>query len=454
MTRPAAPPPDDGLFEELFAAATSEAARDGEGAELYERRGASLEFSEDDDGERLLVSHERGFALRLLRSGRMAFAAASPGAADTLLETARRALPRARSRRGARAAPPTPGDVQPCRPADPPPLPDEETARGLLAGLRRFLTASGEGAVALVEATVSLGARSERVATTSGRDAAWSSGAASLVGTVAGRSGADRFSARVVAAAARPEELPLARLARYGVDRVLLPLRGRPLDGARRDLLLDSHVAAHLVGRLAPLFLGEDSESLVAARTRDGRDPFAAPIVSLVDDAGVTGGPVRTPRDAEGTPQRRRLVVERGVPVSRLTDTTSAARRGAESSGNSVRRAWSEPPVIGVTNFFVDPSAGLAPLELLSPVMKGFYAAVLLERPSVDVAADRFRLSVAGYLIEKGRAAERVSEAVVSGRISDLLRRIEAIGDDLRFVSGAGGGIGSPTLLVPRWKSE
>ena len=454
MKRLPSPPPDDGLFEELFSAASGDSARDGEGAELYERRGSSLEYSEDDDGERLLLSHERGFALRLVRSGRISFAAASPGAASGLLETARRSLPRARARRGVRAAPPAPGDPQGRVPAGTPSTPGEETARELLAGFRRDLTASGEGAVVLLEAAVSLGERWERVATTAGRDAAWPSGAASLVGTVVGRSGAGRLSARVVAAAARPGELPLARLARYGADRVLLPLHGRPLEGARRDLLLDSHVAAHLVGRLAPLFLGDESDALLAARTRNGRDPLAAPCVSLVDDAGATGGPVRTPRDAEGTPQRRHAVVERGVPVSRLTDAASAARRGAESSGNAVRRAWSEPPVVGVTNFFVDPTAGSSPLELLSPVAKGFYAAVLLERPFVDVAADRFRLSVAGYLIENGRAAGRVSDAVVSGRISDLLRRVEAVGDDLRFVSGLGGGIGSPTLFVPRWKSE
>jgi len=449
------PEPDfaDGLFEKLSETVTSGAARDGEGAELYERRGAALEITEDEDGDRILASREHGFALRLFRSGRVAFAAATPDGADGLRAAARLHLQRARSCRGARAAPPVPGD-EPSHRLEDPPLPGEEAARTLIADFRRYLTTAGEGAVALREVTVTLGERRERIATTAGRDAAWRGDAAVLVGTVVGRSGGDRFSARVVAAAARPEELPLARLARYAADRVLLPLHGRPLDGSRRDLLLDAHVAAHLVGRLAPLFLGDESETLLRARTRDGRDPLAAPLVSLVDDAGVPGGPVRTSRDAEGTPQRRRIVVEHGRPVLRLTDMSTAARRGAESSGNAVRRAWSEPPLIGVTNFFIDPAAGIAPLELLSLVAKGLYAAVLLERPSVDVAADRFRLSVAGYAIEKGRAGGRVSEAVVSGRISDLLRRIEAIGDDLRFVSGAGGGVGSPTLFVPRWKSE
>ena len=453
MTAPPSPP-EDGLFEELFAAAARHAAHESEGAELFERRGSALEVFEDDDGLRILVSHERGFALRLFRNGRVGFAAAVPDGASRLVDTARHALPRARARRGARAAPPSPGDTPDGTPAATPALSGDEAAGALLADFRRFLTRSGEGAVVLQDASVSLGARSERLATTAGRDAAWTSRAAALVATVAGRSGGGRFSARVVAVAARPEELPVARLARYATDRVLLPLLGRPLAAGRWDLLLDAHVAAHLIGRLAPLFLGDDGDALLAARTRTGRDPFAAPLISLVDDAGATGGPVRTTRDAEGTPQERHIVVERGVPAARLTDTAAAARRGALSSGNAVRRAWSDPPAIGVTNFFVDPSPGVAPLELLSGVTKGLYAAVLLERPSVDVAADRFRLSVAGYWIEKGRAGGHISEAVISGRISDLLRHVEAIGDDLRFVSGAGGGVGAPTLLVPRWKSD
>ena len=448
------PPPGDGLFEEIFAAAARDAAHEGEGAELFERRGAVVELCEDDDGPRVLVSRERGFALRLFRSGRVGFAAAGPDGAPTLVNAARYVLPRARARRGVRAAPPVPGDPPGAAPAPTPALPSVEAARDLLAEFRRLLTRSGEGSVSLQDANVSLGARSERLATTTGRDASWTSRAVALVGTVVGRSGGGRFSGRLVAAAGRLEELPLESLARYAADRVLLPLHGQVLEAGRSDLLLDAHVAAHFVGRLALLFLGDDGDPLLAARTRDGRDPFASPLISLVDDAGATGGPVRTSRDAEGTPQARHVIVERGVPTARLTDTAAAARRGTVSSGNAVRRAWSDPPAIGITNFFVDPSPGLAPLELLSGVTKGLYAAVLLERPSVDVAADRFRLSVAGYWVEKGRAEKRVSEAVVSGRISELLRRVEAIGDDLRFVSGAGGGVGSPTLFVPRWRSD
>jgi PmbA protein len=106
-----------------------------------------------------------------------------------------------------------------------------------------------------------------------------------------------------------------------------------------------------------------------------------------------------------------------------------------------------------VTNFFVDPSPGVSPLDLLGGVSHGLYAAVLLERPEVDLSADRFRLVVAGYAVEKGRATERVSEGAVSGRLSDFLRGIAGIGDDLKFTLSASGSAGSPTLLVPRWKT-
>jgi PmbA protein len=269
---------------------------------------------------------------------------------------------------------------------------------------------------------------------------------------VAGRSAAGRFSARVVAIAARLEELPLARLARHATDRILLPLTGQAAPAGKADLLLDPHVAAHLVGRLAPLFFGDSLEALLHARTRGGRDLLTSPILTIVDSATAPGGPVRAVRDGEGTPTRRTVLVERGRVASRLTDTATALRTEAPATGNAIRSAWHEPPRIGPTNFFVDPSGGLSPVDLLSSVRRGVYAAVLLERPEVDLAADQFRILAAGYAIEQGRAAAKLSEIPISGRLSELLGTVSGTGDDLKFVAGFRGGAGSPTLLVPRWK--
>jgi PmbA protein len=440
----------DDLFEEVLASAAAPSA-DGEGAEVYERRGAALELVEDEASLHASVSTERGFAVRVFRAGRASFAAAGAGDARSLASEARLLLARSRTRRGARAAP----GVVPSAPPAPlgsPPRPDELAARGLLVSFRRALAAAGDGSVTLGETALTLGARTERVATTAGRDVSFASASATLVATVSARTGAGRASARVVAAAARPEELGLARLAHHAVDRVLLPLKGRPLQPGRWDLLLDPLVAAPVVARLAPAFFGEDEDGFLAARTRDGRDPLAAPALTLVDDASAPGGPLRTTHDGEGTVQRRTVVLERGRLAARLTDVAAAQRLGAEPTGNAYRRGFSEPPAIGVTNFFADPSSGVPPLDLLRALARGFYAAVLLSRPEVDLAADRFRLHVAGYWVEKGRATDAVSETLLSGRLSELLRGVQAVGDDLKFIPAAGGGAGSPTLFVPKWK--
>lgn len=444
--------PDDGLFERVYSAAV-EADRSA-GVELYERRGRSLELTEGESGMRVTAAEERGFALRLFRGGRVGFAAGDPAGAPGLPAVAAELLPRARARRGARPPAPLHGELPDLPGTGPEPLPHEAELLERLAAFRRSLSDAGKGAVVLREASILAGARSERIVTSAGRRCSFGASAASLTATVVGRSGSARSSTRVVAAAVRLSALPVARLARLATDRVVLPLTGRRLAPGRYDVLLDPHVAAHLVGRLSPLFLGSEEEDRLRARTRDGKDAFASRAVSLVDAASAPGGPLSSTHDGEGTPQRRTLLVDRGRVVGRLTDVAAASRLGVAPSGNAIRHSWSQPPEIGVTNFFLDPSAGVSPVELLGDVAKGVYAAVLLERPSVDLAADVFRLTAAGYALEKGRAQDRVSEFVVAGRLSEFLRAVAAIGDDLKFAAGAGGGVGSPTLLVPRWRVD
>ena len=272
--------------------------------------------------------------------------------------------------------------------------------------------------------------------------------------SVAARASQGRFSANVIATAARPEELPVARLARHAVDRVLLPLTGRPLAAGRSDVLLDSHVAAHIVARLAPLFFGDEESALLAARTRNGREALASPLISLIDDAQAPGGPIRAPRDGEGTPKQRTIVLDRGLVVGRLTDVAAAcaARDDLLRQRDSAHLVGSAPHR-GHEPLRRSLAGGLTARPAGERRRRGIYAAVLLERPDVDLAGDRLRLVAAGYVIEKGRATDRVSETVLSGRLSELLHGIAAIGDDLKFVTGAGGSVGSPTLFVPKWRS-
>lgn len=443
---------DDALFDAVFRAAAESERAPMTGLELYERRGALVEVTEDEAGLATAVVEERGFALRLFRAGRVAFAAAGPSEAVHLADRARTLLPRARPRRGFRPPSPQPGEETTRTPLQSPLPESPEIATDVIHRLRQILASASKGAVSLTGATVLSGERRERIETTSGRAAAWNTAAATLTATVVGKSGGERYSSRILGAAPTMAEIPVARLAHLAIDRVLLPLSGKPCPEGRYDLVIDPLVAGHLIGRLAPLFFGDGEGELLRTWTKDGKEPFASSVISLVDSGEAPGGTVRVVRDAEGTPKRRTVVVDRGQLVGALTDVAAAARLEAPPTGNSIRLTWSAEPEIGAANFHVDPSPGISPIDILKGVSRGVYAAVLLEKPDIDPAEDRFRIACCGYSIEKGRPSGKLSEIILAGRLTVLLRSIQAIGDDPKFVSIPGGGAGSPTLFIPKWR--
>ncbi len=443
---------DDGLFEALWHATMESEKGPMTGLELYERRGALLEITEDGSGLRSAAVEERGFALRIFRGGRVAFAAAPPSGTGRLLSGARIFLPRIRARRGFRAPAPGPGEETRHLPLGHPAITENAPVLEVMAAFRQHLATASRGAATLLEVTTLSGERRERIATSAGRAASWESTSATLIATVLGKSGGERFSARILATAPHLSELPVARMARIGADRVLLPLTGRKAPAGSHDIILDPHVAGHVIGRLAPLFFGDSQDHLIAAWTKDGKTPLTSPVLSLVDSPDAPRGAFRSARDGEGTPVRRTVLVEKGRVIGRLTDVAAANRLDALPTGNAVRMAWSTEPEIGITNFFVDPVAGTSPVDLVNDMKRGIYAAVLLERPDVDLAGDSFRIVASGYLIEKGRSAERLSEITIAGTLSHLLTSVKALGDDLKFVTAPGGSAGCPSLFIPKWK--
>ena len=263
------PASDDGLFERLLDAA----AGDGAGAELYERRGALLELTEDEAGTTLLETRERGFALRLFKAGRSAFAASGPEHAPGLPAEARRRLPRARARRGVRLPAPAAGRGRRASPAlrphrrptptspgrSSPPFGRRSRPRGAgrsRSARRRSRSGSGwNGSPRPRDATRHGGAVSRR---------SWRRSSAALRrdGSPPGSSEPRRALRSFPWRASRATPPTVSSC----------PLNGRPFEASRADVLLDPLVAAHLVGRLAPLFFGDEEEALLAARTRDGRD--------------------------------------------------------------------------------------------------------------------------------------------------------------------------------------
>ena len=152
--------------------------------------------------------------------------------------------------------------------------------------------------------------------------------------------------------------------------------------------------------------------------------------VTLIDDATLAHGIATRPFDGEGVASRRTAVVENGILRSFLYDATTARKAKAKST-SSASRAWASLPSIGTSNFYLQAGAQ-KPEEIIKGVQNGLYFTAMLGRGADPVTGDYSR-GANGIWIENGELAYPVQEVTVSGNLLEMLKGIDAVGDDLDF---------------------
>jgi len=107
------------------------------------------------------------------------------------------------------------------------------------------------------------------------------------------------------------------------------------------------------------------------------------------------------------------------------------------------------PPAVRPRRIFFETAAGVPPRDLLTSVKRGLFASALTAPVQVDLEKDHFEVEFTGIAVIAGRAQSPVSGARARGRLSQLLRRITAVGTDQQFFPMPYP-TGAPTLLIER----
>jgi TldD protein len=181
----------------------------------------------------------------------------------------------------------------------------------------------------------------------------------------------------------------------------------------------------------------------------------ASPLVTLVDDGtyGTEWGTLAI--DDEGHPTQRNVLIDHGVLTEYMWDLRRARKEGHASSGNGRRETYKHLPMPRMTNTFVlegdtDPDAIVQNVEF------GLYC-VQLGGGQVNPATGDFVFGVTeAYLIEHGEITRPVRAAQLIGNGPDVLRGIDAVGNDFDTWTGMCGkngqsvpvSSGQPTVLV------
>ncbi|MBE3067547.1 MAG: TldD/PmbA family protein [Chloroflexi bacterium] len=195
------------------------------------------------------------------------------------------------------------------------------------------------------------------------------------------------------------------------------------------------------------------SQGLNGKEVYKGTSPMAGKIgeklfdekVTILDDGTIDGKFASASYDDEGVPRRRNLLIEKGVLKSFIYDLKTAAQSRVESTGNASRQLFS-PPEPSFTNFVIQPGQ-TALKDILAGIDEGILVEDLLGIGQGNILSGAFSNPLAlAFKIEKGEIIGRVKDLSIAGNIYDLLKNVAAVSKEAQWVYST---FYAPYILIP-----
>jgi PmbA protein len=236
---------------------------------------------------------------------------------------------------------------------------------------------------------------------------------------------------------------PPEQVGRTAAQRTLRRLGARQVPTGEAPVVFDPETAAEILGTLFSAISGYAVfRNSTFLKDRLGEE-VASPLLTVVDDGRRMRGLGSRPFDGEGLPTRRNVPVERGVLRHWLCDSYSARKVGAEPTG-SARRGVAGGPSVGAGNLYFEPGTS-SPDAIVGGVARGLYVTDLIGF-GVNVVTGDYSQGAVGHWIENGRLVHPVHEVTIAGSLKEMLRDVDAVGNDLVFR----GSSASPTIRIRR----
>ncbi|MDD5094078.1 MAG: TldD/PmbA family protein [Dehalococcoidia bacterium] len=177
---------------------------------------------------------------------------------------------------------------------------------------------------------------------------------------------------------------------------------------------------------------------------RRGEQVFA-PGLSIWDDPTIPFRPASSICDDEGIPTQRTALVEKGVVMNFLYDLQTAGEAKTKSTGSASRSVGSLPGPS--TSALIIDEGKVSFVDLLADIKEGLVIEELMGATQGNTLGGDFSGNVLlGYKVENGRIVGRVKNTMVSGNVYELLKEGIAIGNDSRWL---GGSIRTPSIFCP-----
>jgi TldD protein len=167
---------------------------------------------------------------------------------------------------------------------------------------------------------------------------------------------------------------------------------------------------------------------------------IASPIVTAIDDGSIPNEWGSYSIDDEGTQSQRNVLIENGILKGYMIDKLNARRMNMDITGSSRRQSYRFSPTSRMSNTFID-NGSSTPEEIIANTEKGLYAKHM-GGGSVNPATGEFNFAIMeGYIVENGKIKEPVRGATLIGKGSEVLNKIDMVGNNLLQSQGMCGSI-------------
>ncbi|MCL2839742.1 MAG: TldD/PmbA family protein [Defluviitaleaceae bacterium] len=229
------------------------------------------------------------------------------------------------------------------------------------------------------------------------------------------------------------------------VDKAISYLNAEAIPTGEYPIIFNDETARDVFGVFSSIFMAEKGQKGFSMLTKEKLgEVIAASNITIRDDGVTDLNLFSSPFDAEGVATQNKAIIENGVLKQLLYNTKSAEKDGVQSTGNASKVGYGGAIETSCTNFYLVPGKKSYD-ELVTGLEKGLIITELagLHSGTNDVSGD-FSFSADGFLVEGGKIIKPVEQITIAGNFYEMLKNIDEVGSDLRFVKK----IGMPSILT------
>ncbi len=237
-------------------------------------------------------------------------------------------------------------------------------------------------------------------------------------------------------------------LATGAVNEALSMLGADSIESGKYPVILRNDVAANILEAFASVFIAENVQKDLSLLKGKLNEKIANELITIVDDPFLAEGVASASFDGEGVATKYKKVIDKGVLMTYLHNSKTAKKDGVESTGNASKGSYKSPISTAPTNMYIE--NGCTDIDqMIGSVEKGIMIIDVQGLHSgLNAVSGDFSLSAYGYVIENGKISKPVNQITIAGNLYEVLKNIDAVGNDLEFCLPSFGYIGSPSLKI------